>query len=129
MLAMLLCQVWLLNTPARAESRPLAGHWRRTTNTSISLGIVQSGQTLFLLSDRGYAVALLSADAEGAVASGSGKWTLAPDQKAVDVSVRVGEMDGHLYLWIKPQGAGTSQEIKVRLTRVTSAPRVERIPL
>jgi hypothetical protein len=102
---------WTSTTTA-AEHR-LAGRWGNTSN---AVGIIQSGQTVFVFSKNGWSLGRLQPRTAGGFATGQGAWTL--DAKAEPATVSVGVRNNHLYILVAPAGVGGSSEIKMILEPV-----------
>ncbi len=81
-----------------------AGQWRSYGSSPIFLGVVQHGETVAIFSKSGYAMALLSIDGGGMLATGEGRWSF-NDLSPQPVSITVGYEDDRLYLSIVSKSA------------------------
>jgi hypothetical protein len=102
---------WLAwGTAAQAAEHRLAGRW---SNSSVSVGVIQFGQTVFVFGKGGWSMGRLEPGAAGMLAVGEGSWTF--DARPGPATITVGEKDDHLYIIVLPIGASDNSEIKMIL--------------
>lgn len=95
----------------------VAGQWRTYGPSPIFLGVVQHGETVLIFSRSGYAMAMLSVNGGGMLATGEGRSSF-NDLSPMSVSVTVGYKDDRLYLSIVSKSGKAATDRKIILERV-----------
>ncbi len=94
-----------------------ARRWHYSGDASVSIGIIQYGETVALFSSAGCAMLLMTPQAGGMLASGEGQWSFNNTSTAT-VNVTIGYRGDRLYLLIVPKDQRGPAEIKTIMDRI-----------
>lgn len=100
-----------------ANEYRFAGRWAEPGPGSPTIGVIQYGQRVTVISRDGWSIGTLEPGTGGRLAVGDGRWTFGTAAGPANVSI--GKRNGRLYLIISPQGTDGTSDIKMIAEPVT----------
>lgn len=94
-----------------------AGRWSHSEEPSSAIGIIQYGKTVAILSEAGWAMAVLVPKAGGKLASGEGKWNVSKTSSVI-VNITIGYSDDRVYILIVPKDRDDVAKHKIIMERI-----------